>query len=441
MASEWRQRRQASGCSAGGRSRSSPRRRSSPRHAGELVPARVVIIVVAVRQGRPHHLGHRFGDGPELQGAVGERRPRLLLGGDVDAEQVQVDDRAAGLAMGDVAHERVAPVAAGMGRLERDGLAGEGPGEQRLPRGVGRLAHDRPQRRPTVSDGSRPNHREKLPLAKRQTSSWSRAAISAGAASVMLRRSSRSARASASARARPISRAACRRGWRAPRPAAPSAPPAVPRIEHAEGAEGLPVRARRAMPAWKRRAGGPVTADRPAVRPSRARSGTITGSAPARRASAAPSCGDNPGGRSPTGRRPACGPARRRSRRPHRRGGRCRDPAAEVRCQESGQEVRCQGSVSEIRDRPRREPRGAPSGRFLCPLASSLVMADRCGPPRRTPAEPQPDRRSDTSRQPPRRRRVSQRCFPASPDRPAGERLRRDDRTVRVAATAESVSC
>ncbi len=111
-------------------------------HAGELVPARVVKVVVAVRQGRPHHLGHRFGDRPELQGAVGQRRPGVRLGGDVDAQQLQVGDVAVGSATGHVAHQGVAPVGARMGCLERHRLAREGPGEEGPARRVGRLAHD-----------------------------------------------------------------------------------------------------------------------------------------------------------------------------------------------------------------------------------------------------------------------------------------------------------
>ena len=52
----------------------------SVRHAGEFVPARIVIIVEAVGQRRPHHLRHRVGQCAEAILAVGQALARVAIG-------------------------------------------------------------------------------------------------------------------------------------------------------------------------------------------------------------------------------------------------------------------------------------------------------------------------------------------------------------------------
>ena len=62
------------------------------RHAGIAVPLLVVVIVVAVRQGRPHHLRHGVGDDAKLRFALAQcRRAARSLGRDADARRHFLD--------------------------------------------------------------------------------------------------------------------------------------------------------------------------------------------------------------------------------------------------------------------------------------------------------------------------------------------------------------
>ena len=62
------------------------------RHAGELVPLLVVVVVVAVRQRRPHHLRHGVGDGPELRLALAQAPLRQQALRHVLVDQHDLDD-------------------------------------------------------------------------------------------------------------------------------------------------------------------------------------------------------------------------------------------------------------------------------------------------------------------------------------------------------------
>ena len=58
----------------------------SHRYAGELVPARIVIVVRAIRQGRPDHLRHRVGE--RVEGRARALK-RVLVGERQDVGRVR----------------------------------------------------------------------------------------------------------------------------------------------------------------------------------------------------------------------------------------------------------------------------------------------------------------------------------------------------------------